>query len=190
MQCRAIGRLGFTGQGSMDPLDRPVTTALLYFPEGWTQDQARLRVAKAPAGATLKTKGEISLELIHSGIAEATIPGVTQGGPAHIAFEPKYLMGTSNDGSGRVMLEVSSPGLFTHRGIPHVLNIPMLVQWDGVSPEPPAPGASAPYASHPEDKPKRERGRRAKIVASYNQPRSHAEKRLTSGNMTCLGSPS
>lgn len=67
------------------------------------------------------------------GTAETTIPGVSQGGPSHIAFNFKYLLEYFQGREGQVMLEVtnpSNPGLFTHRGTPHVLVMPMHVEWD------------------------------------------------------------
>ena len=86
------------------------------------------------------------------GAASVTIPCSSQGGPAHIAFNVRYLLEYFTGRQGQVMLEVttpSSPGLFTYRGMPNVVLMPLFVQWDG---DPPAEEANqAPIDGQPQD---------------------------------------
>ena len=71
--------------------DWPIT-ARLYLPEGWTQDQLRLRGAKVPAGTFFQTKGEIALELIDAGIA-AAVPTEAVLADAGYGDQPQFLEG-------------------------------------------------------------------------------------------------
>ena len=71
--------------------DWPIT-ARLYLPERWTQDEARLRAAKVPSGATFKTKGEIALDLIDAGIA-AGVPTWAVLADAGYGDQPVFLQG-------------------------------------------------------------------------------------------------
>ena len=66
--------------------------ARLYLTEGWTQDAARLRAAKVPSGTTFKTKGEIALDLIDSGIA-AGVPTWAVVADAGYGDQPVLLQG-------------------------------------------------------------------------------------------------
>ena len=64
----------------------------------------------------------------------------------------------------------SSPALFTYRSQPHVVIMPMFVQWNGEPDEPPSAEASAPAeATQQEGKPKRKR-RRKPMAAAKNEP--------------------
>ena len=83
--------------------DWPIT-ARLYSPERWTQDEARLRAAKVPAGTTFKSKGKIDLELIDAGIA-AGVPTWAVLSDAGYGDQPPFLEG----------LEV--------RGLPYVVGV-------------------------------------------------------------------
>lgn len=76
--------------------DWPIT-ARLYLPERWTQDEARLRAAKVPSGATFKTKGEIALELIDFGIA-AGVPTWAVVADAGYGDQPLFLDGMAARG--------------------------------------------------------------------------------------------
>jgi len=86
------------------------------------------------------------------GAASVTIPCSSRGAPAHIAFNVRYLLEYFTVRQGQVMLEVtapSSPGLFTFRGMPHVLVMPKHIQWNG---DPPAEeGNQAPIDGQPQD---------------------------------------
>ena len=76
--------------------DWPIT-ARLYLPEKWTQDEARLSAAKVPSGTTFKTKGEIALELIDSGIA-AGAPTWAVVADAGYGEQPRFLEGLERRG--------------------------------------------------------------------------------------------
>jgi len=73
-----------------------------------------------------------------AGEMELKVSVESQGGPAKIAFNGRLLHDYfENCKSGPVMLEVttvSSPGLFTHQGMPQVVLMPMFVQWEGEPP--------------------------------------------------------
>ena len=71
--------------------DWPIT-ARLYLPERWTQNEARLREAKVPAGTNFKTKGEIALDLIDTGIA-AGVPTWAVLADAGYGDQPSFLEG-------------------------------------------------------------------------------------------------
>jgi DNA polymerase-3 subunit beta len=76
-----------------------------------------------------------------AGTAEVTLPCSSQGGPAHIAFNLRYLQEYFRNREGPVMLEVttpSSPGLFTYRGQPQFVLMPLFVKWEGGPTEVPA----------------------------------------------------
>ncbi len=71
--------------------DWPIA-ARLYLPEGWAQDEARLRRAKVPGDITFKTKGEIALELIDAGIV-AGVPTRAVLADAGYGDQPSFLEG-------------------------------------------------------------------------------------------------
>jgi len=86
--------------------DWPIT-ARLYLPEGWTQDEDRLRAAKVPAGTAFKTKGEIALELIDVGIA-AGVPTRAVLSDAGYGDQPLFLDGLEARGLSYVVAVASS----------------------------------------------------------------------------------
>jgi len=132
-----------------------------------------------------------------TGSVEATIPA-TATDEAHIAFNIRMLADYFRGKEGPVTLETttpSSPGLFSYRGMPHVLIMPMHVQEvadqaqateEGEAAEEPegpqeevteaaAPDdAAPPEPAQTEDKPKRRRGRKSK--APVDEPSEEAEE--------------
>ena len=126
-----------------------------------------VRLAWESKTLTVSARGE---EL---GDAEVTLAASTQGGGSHIAFSWGLLHDYLRAKDGNIMLETttpSSPGLFTYRSQPHVVVMPMFVQWDGGPEGPPSAETSAPAeATQPEGKPKRQR-RRKTNAAAPNEP--------------------
>lgn len=108
------------------------------------------------------------------GDVSVTIPCASQGEPAHIAFNARCLLEYFTGRQGQVMLEVtapSAPGLFTYRGMPHVVLMPMFVQWDGEAeaPAPEAPAEETPAETargEEPQKPSKRRGRKAQAAVA------------------------
>ena len=126
-----------------------------------------VRLAWAAKTLTVSARGA---EL---GDAEVKLPASTQGEWSHIAFNWGLLHDYVTTKDGNIMLETttpSSPGLFTYRGQPHVVIMPMFVQWDEESTEPPTPGNPAHIESGQQED-KRMRRRRSKPkAAAPNSP--------------------
>ena len=71
--------------------DWPIA-ARLYLPESWVQDEARLEKGKVPGDINFKTKGEIALEIIDTGIA-AGLPTWAVLADAGYGDQPSFLEG-------------------------------------------------------------------------------------------------
>ena len=71
--------------------DWPIA-ARLYLPESWVQDEARLEKGKVPGDITFKTKGEIALEIIDTGIATG-LPTWAVLADAGYGDQPSFLEG-------------------------------------------------------------------------------------------------
>ena len=71
--------------------DWPIA-ARLYLPESWVQDEARLEKGKVPGDINFKTKGEIALEIIDTGIA-AGLPTCAVLADAGYGDQPSFLEG-------------------------------------------------------------------------------------------------
>lgn len=117
--------------------DWPIA-ARLYLPEGWSQDEARLRRAKVPAGTTFKTKGEIALELVDAGIA-AGVPTWAVVADAGYGDQPTFLEGLEG------------------RGLPYLVGVPSSTRFrlaqeveldSATGPTPPYRGRGRPPRPH------------------------------------------
>ena len=106
------------------------------------------------------------------GDASVTIPCSSQGGPAHIAFNCRYLLEYFTGRQGQVMLEVttpSSPGLFTYRGTAHVVIMPMFAEWED-KPKDEEPQVDDSREEQPAEKPEAKKNRRKKGAAPVDTP--------------------
>lgn len=92
--------------------------------------------------------------------AEVTLSASTQGDGSHIAFSWGLLRNYLSAKDGNIMLETttpSSPALFTYRSQPHVVIMPMFVEWDGGPDEAPSAETTASAeATRQARKPKRQ----------------------------------
>lgn len=112
---------------------------------------------------------------VHAGeasSAESTISCSSQGGLARIAFNLRYLNDYFGGREGQVMLEVKdvkSPALFTYRGEPNMVLMPINAKWEE-GPEGEPPQVNDEPQEKPEEKPKARRNRRKKGAVPVDTP--------------------